>query len=222
MPICQLQQDTHQLSSPSQVFGIHSGQSEIMATLKSLKQVLREEAQAHSSFPEKFLSWKQYSDGFDILRDSEWTTYENFTIPQLSQLLTPLCESRLHGISALEIGPGPKSVLGYLPDCLREKVRTFTAFEPNELFAAKLNESLCSTSEPLLLGGLEHSPNIQRAPFKVQGKKESSIDIDTGNDDKKYDIILFYHSMYDMKFKYTFIKKVLKIFIKSKIIIIFY
>lgn len=118
-----------------------------MATLETLKQALRQKAKAPASSMKQPLSDKQYSAGFNILLgDSEWKTYQDFVIPELSQLLVPLFNSRIH-ISALEIGPGPKSVLGYLPDSLREKVRKYTAFEPNDLFATRLEEWVCSTSE---------------------------------------------------------------------------
>lgn len=111
-----------------------------MATLESLKRALKQEAKATASAPEQPLSETQYSAGFNVLvQDSGWMTYQDFIIPQLSQLLAPLFDSRIH-ISALEIGPGPKSVLGYLPDRLRRKIKRYTAFEPNGLFAASLGE----------------------------------------------------------------------------------
>lgn len=177
-----------------------------MATLDSLKQALRQKAKATASSPKQPLSDTQYSAGFDILmRGSGWITYQDFIIPQLSQLLAPLFNSR-NSISALEIGPGPKSLLGYLPGHLRRKVRKYTAFEPNGLFATRLEEWLCSTSEtesPLLC--LENPPDIHRSPFILQ----DSIGNDTSNDDEKYDIILFCHSMYGMKPKRRFIERAL-------------
>ncbi|KAF4544061.1 Phosphoribosyl transferase domain protein [Lasiodiplodia theobromae] len=140
-----------------------------MATLESLKRALKQEAKATASAPEQPLSETQYSAGFNVLvQDSGWMTYQDFIIPQLSQLLAPLFDSRIH-ISALEIGPGPKSVLGYLPDRLRRKIKRYTAFEPNE------DNGGCS-------------------------------------DDKKFDIILFCHSLYSMKPKRKFIEKALGMF----------
>ena len=140
-----------------------------MATLDALKQALRQKAKATASSPKQPLSDTQYSEGFDILvRGSEWMTYQSFIFPQLSQLLTPLFNSRIH-ISALEIGPGPKSILEYLPGRLRRKVRKYTAFEPNGLFATRLEEWLCSTSETESpLPCLESPPNIHRIPFVLQ------------------------------------------------------
>lgn len=81
-----------------------------MATLGSLKQALREEASTLVLFLKQPLSDIQYEAGFNILvRGLGWNTYQNFIIPQISQLLTPLFNSRRH-ISVLEIGPGPKSL----------------------------------------------------------------------------------------------------------------
>src|SRR5271154_4646284 len=115
-----------------------------MATLDSLKRALRQKAKATAPSPKQPLSDAQYSAAFDILvRGSGWMTYKDFITPQLSQLLAPLCNSRIH-ISALEIGPGPKSLLGYLPGRLRRKVRRYTAFEPNGFFFTKVGEKLFS------------------------------------------------------------------------------
>ncbi|KAL8916515.1 MAG: hypothetical protein Q9172_006277 [Xanthocarpia lactea] len=184
-----------------------------MATLNALKHALREKAKATASSPKQPLSDTQYSAGFDILvQGSEWMTYQDFIIPQLSQLLAPLFNSRTH-ISALEIGPGPKSLLGYLPGHLRRKVSKYTAFEPNGLFATRLEEWLCSTSEresPLLC--LENPPDIHRIPFVLQ----DNIGNGTGpsDHDEKYDIILFCHSMYGMKPKHRFIERALEMLVE--------
>ena len=187
-----------------------------MATLDSLKQALRQKAKATASSPKQPLSDTQYSAGFDILvQGSGWTTYQDFIIPQLSQLLTPLFNSRIH-ISALEIGPGPKSLLGYLPARLRRKIRKYTAFEPNGLFATRLEEWLCSTSKtesPLLC--LENPPDIHRIPFVLQDNRGSGTSTGTSVDDIKYDIILFCHSMYGMKPKRTFIERALKMLVEQ-------
>ncbi|KAK3171718.1 hypothetical protein OEA41_003802 [Lepraria neglecta] len=186
-----------------------------MATLDSLKQALKQKAKATASSPKQPLSDTQYSAGFDILvRGSGWMTYQDFIIPQLFQLLAPLFNSRIH-ISALEIGPGPKSLLGYLPGRLRRKVRKYTAFEPNGLFATRLEEWLCSTSEtesPLLY--LENPPDIHRIPFVLQDNIGSGTSTGTSDDDEKYDIILFCHSMYGMKPKHRFIERALEMLVE--------
>ncbi|SLM37871.1 phosphoribosyl transferase domain protein [Lasallia pustulata] len=186
-----------------------------MATLDSLKQALRQKARATASSPKQLLSDTQYSAGFDILvRGSGWITYQDFIIPQLSQLLAPLFNSRIN-ISVLEIGPGPKSLLGYLPSRLRRKVKRYTAFEPNGLFATRLEEWLCSTSETESpLACLESPSNIHRIPFVLEDNIGSGTGTATGNDDEKYDIILFCHSMYGMEPKHTFIERALEMLVE--------
>lgn len=186
-----------------------------MATLDSLKQALKQKAKATASSPKQPLSDIQYSAGFDILvRGSGWMTYQGFIIPQLSQLLAPLFNSRIH-ISALEIGPGPKSLLGYLPGRLRRKVRKYTAFEPNGLFATRLEEWLCSTSETESpLPCLENPPNIHPIPFVLPYIIGSGTSTGTRENDEKYDIILFCHSMYGMKPKHGFIERALEMLVE--------
>jgi hypothetical protein len=119
-----------------------------MATLDTLKRTLRKKAAETAPSPPSStqrLSDSQYKAGFDILmQDHGRTTYQDFVVPQLSQLLAPLFHSR-PGISVLEVGPGPKSVLGYLPSDLRRKIKRYAAFEPNNLFAAELQDWLCSS-----------------------------------------------------------------------------
>lgn len=184
-----------------------------MATLDSLKRALRQKAQATASSPKQPLSDTQYSDGFDTLvQGSGWMTYQDFIIPQLSELVASLFNSRIH-ISVLEIGPGPKSVLGYLPHHLRRKVKRYTAFERNGLFGTRLEEWLCSTSETESpLPCLERPPDIRRIPFVL----EDNIGSGTGAsyDDEKYDIILFCHSMYGMKPKHRFIERALEMLVE--------
>lgn len=186
-----------------------------MATLDSLKRALRQKAKATAASPKQPLSDTQYSAGFDILmRGSGWTTYQDFIIPQLSQLLAPLFNSRIH-ISALEIGPGPKSLLGYLPGRLRRQIRRYTAFEPNGLFATRLEEWLCCTSETESpLPCLETPPDIHRIPFVLQDDIGSGTNTGTSDDNEKYDIILFCHSMYGMKPKHRFIERALEMLVE--------
>ncbi|TAQ88005.1 hypothetical protein B7494_g3680 [Chlorociboria aeruginascens] len=185
-----------------------------MATLDSLKHALRQKAEAVASSPKQPLSDAQYSAGFDTLvRGSGWMTYQDFIIPQLSQLLAPLFNSRIH-ISALEIGPGPKSLLGYLPGPLRRKVRKYTAFEPNGLFAARLEEWLRSTKTESPLPCLENPPNIHRIPFVLQDDIGGGTSTGTRDNEEKYDIILFCHSMYGMKPKHRFVERALKMLVE--------
>lgn len=75
---------------------------------------------------------------------------------------------------SLEVRPGPKSILGYLPSHLRRKVRRYAAFEPSDLFSTRVEKWLCSTSEvesppPCL----ERPPEIHRFPFELNGNGKS-------------------------------------------------
>lgn len=186
-----------------------------MATLDSLKRALRQKAAATAASPKQSLSDPQYSAGFDILmRGPGWTTYRDFVIPQLSQLLAPLFNSRTH-ISALEIGPGPKSIFGYLPDHLRRKFGRYAAFEPNGLFATRLEEWLRSTSRTESpLPCLERPPDIHRSPFALDDNTESGAGTDASGEDGKFDIILFCHSMYGMTPKRKFIERALDMLVE--------
>ncbi|ROW10798.1 hypothetical protein VPNG_05355 [Cytospora leucostoma] len=195
-----------------------------MATLESLKWALRQKATATASSPKQSLSDTQYSAGFELLlQGSGWLAYKDFIIPQLSQLLDSLFESRSgipapevgsdsrSKLSVLEIGPGPKSILGFLPRCQRQKVRKYTAFEPNGLFATRLDEGLRSTSmveSPL--PRLESPPDIHRAPFVLGDNMSSGAGMGLDHGDEKYDVIIFCHSMYGMKPKHRYIERALE------------
>ncbi|RHZ58401.1 uncharacterized protein CDV56_108098 [Aspergillus thermomutatus] len=186
-----------------------------MANLDFLKVVLRQKvaATATALSVKQPLSDTQYSAGFDILvRDS---SYRDFIIPQLSQLLSPLFNSRNH-ISVLEIGPGPKSVLGYLPLCLRQKIRRYTAFESNGLFATRVEEWLCSTLETESpLPCLESPANIRRIPFILNSNRGSGTDNSTSDSDEKFDVVLFCHSMYGLRPKDRFIEQALDMLVEQ-------
>ncbi|GAP93065.1 putative phosphoribosyl transferase domain protein [Rosellinia necatrix] len=200
-----------------------------MATLEALKHALRQKADAPWPHPLQRLSDKQYSAGFDTLtRDLGWTTYRDFIIPELSRLIAGLLESRAH-ISVLEIGPGPKSVLGHLPEYMRRRVGRYIAFEPNALFAASLEEwinphsssSSSGAEAPPIFPCLETQPDIRRAPFTADGDDEddslretNSRNLDDNDDDEdddenngKFDLVLFCHSMYGMTPQHKFIAK---------------
>lgn len=194
-----------------------------MATLDSLKEALRQKAEGTTSSQKQKLSDTQYSAGFDILvRGPGWLTYQDFIIPQLSQLLAPLLNSRLH-VSVLEIGPGSKSLLGYLPNHLRRKVRKYTAFEPNRLFATRLEKWLFSTSETeSSLPCLESPPSIHRIPFVLENNRGSGTSTGARDNDEKYDIVLFCHSMYGMKPKHRFIERALEMLVGRGMVVVFH
>ncbi|KAF2688193.1 phosphoribosyl transferase domain protein [Lentithecium fluviatile CBS 122367] len=184
-----------------------------MATLTSLKAALRQKATEKApSSPQVRLSPLQYSAGFDILSRGGNTTYASFILPQLSSLLIPFFASR-DSISVLEIGPGPVSILGYLPGFLRRKIRRYAAFEPKELFAVSLEHSL-SEDQKMKEGSLpwlERPPDIRTMPFDLEANGGSGI----GADGDKYEIILFCHSMYGMRPKHAFIEKALKMLVEE-------
>ncbi|KAK4135794.1 hypothetical protein BT67DRAFT_461453 [Trichocladium antarcticum] len=176
-----------------------------MATLDALKLALRQkhDAMTAPSSPKQPLSDAQYSAGFDtLLRSSGWTTYQDFIIPQLSQLLGPLFDSRAH-ISVLEIGPGPQTVLAHLPTHQQDKITQYTAFEPNQLFASRLKLSLCTPadndndndndnpSSPL--------PSLTRPPTIHPTNIPPNPTITPPSQKKQtFDLILLCHSMYGM------------------------
>ncbi|KAL6808374.1 hypothetical protein V8C40DRAFT_285718 [Trichoderma camerunense] len=185
-----------------------------MATLDTLKQTLRQTARATASYAAQPLSQLQYSAGFDVLvQGSGWMTYQDFIVPQLSSLLERLFNSRVH-ISVLEIGPGPKSVLGYLPYHVRRRITRYVAFEPNDLFAVRLDEWFHPNSgTECPLPCLELRPDIHRIPFAPDNDNKntrSSTSIGT-SDDGKFDVVLFCHSMYGMTPKRRFIEDALKL-----------
>jgi hypothetical protein len=71
-------------------------------------------------------------------------------------------------VSALDIGPGPKSVLRYLPIDLKRRIIKYSAFEPNGLFVLYLESWLrfnCETEVPL--PGLKCSPDTRRLAFTL-------------------------------------------------------
>ncbi|KAJ5949345.1 hypothetical protein N7454_000929 [Penicillium verhagenii] len=195
-----------------------------MATLNSLKDTLWEKNLMLTSVSMKRLSDEQYSAGFDIfVQGSGWRIYRDFIIPHLSHLLTPLFNSRDGDrISVMEVGPGQISVLEYLPLHLRKKISKYSAFEPNKVYATRLEERLCSKSETgyRLLPGLESPPTIRRAPFVLYPVKESDLD-----GSEKFDVILFCHSVYGMANKEKVIKQAVEMLVelpKSGMVIVFH
>ena len=186
-----------------------------MATLDSLKQALRGQAIIASS-PRQALSDTQYSVGFNTLLGdggSEWKTYQDFIIPQLSQLLDPIFNSRPQ-ISVLEIGPGPKSVFGYLPGHLRRKIRRYVAFEPNDVFSADLEEWLSSAPKTEFpLPCLGSPPAIHRRPFVLENNLGNDSSTGAHGINEQFDVVLFCHSMYGMKPKRSFIEQALEIIV---------
>ncbi|ETS80722.1 hypothetical protein PFICI_08251 [Pestalotiopsis fici W106-1] len=182
-----------------------------MATLNELKKALWLKADSITPLPRQVLSEYQYATGFELLaRDPEWATDESF-MAQLSQLLGPLFGSRT-GISVLEIGPGPKSVLGHLSQEMRSRIKRYTAFEPNTLHATRLEAWLsdCRGGE-CPLPRLRSEPIIHRAPFEMGRHAESSTPPHEDDQDQGFDLVLFCHSMYGMNPKRSFVERALEL-----------
>ncbi|KAI0528301.1 phosphoribosyl transferase domain protein [Xylaria bambusicola] len=164
-----------------------------MASLEFLKDALRQKAAMQP------LSEAQYSIGFDMLRRGSGA-YQEFIIPQLGRLLTPLFSSRSQ-ISVLEIGSGPESVLEGLSRRMREKITYYSAYEPNSLFASNLEEGLLSASKKeAALPCLKSAATIHRAPFTLTSDKPH---------DHKFDVVLFCHSMYGMHPHHKYVEQAL-------------
>lgn len=183
-----------------------------MANIETLKRTLRQKATAIGT-P---LSDEQYCAGFELfVQGSGWVIYQDFIIPQLSKLLMPLFSSQAH-VSVLEIGPGPKSVLGHLPGSLRRKIKRYTAFEPNIVFATAMDEWLCSNPEgepPFPC--LDRCPKLHRVPFSLKGHMEGNAADGPHEIDEKYDVILFCHSMYGLNPKAKFIERALEMLVEQ-------
>ncbi|KAI8243723.1 adenine phosphoribosyltransferase [Colletotrichum sp. SAR 10_96] len=133
---------------------------------------------------------------------------------QLTQVLTPIFKSRLR-VSVLEVGPGPKSVLGCVPLEMRRKITTYSALEPNELFAPQLEEWLKSADENGLPLPCLQGPDVRRMPFDLNSSKETFCD-------EKFDVILFCHSMYGMHPKHEYLRAALDLLVdqpKSTVIV---
>ncbi|KAL1798134.1 hypothetical protein ACET3X_002171 [Alternaria dauci] len=197
-----------------------------MATLTTLKHTLTQAATTTAptfSSTRLPLTSAQYASGFSSFTQGPgWSIYHDFIIPELSYLLAPLEKSDAV-ISVLEIGPGPKSVFGYLPEKLRAKIGRYTAFEPNALFAEELGEwGKVDGEMGKSLGewslGRKCRTVIHQAPFEVDD------DNTTVEDDgiEKYDIILFCHSMYGMKPQRKFIERAIRMLVDGGLVAVFH
>ena len=98
---------------------------------------------------------------------------------------------------------------------MRRKIGRYVAFEPNELFASSVEKWLCDrklaeTDRPLSC--LKSPPYIRRIPFDLDSDDGNDM---TDNDNEKFDIILFCHSMYGMAPKEQFIKRALEMLVEQ-------
>ncbi|KAH7308496.1 hypothetical protein B0I35DRAFT_97535 [Stachybotrys elegans] len=184
-----------------------------LMTLDTLRAALKAAATTTTTFtPTQPLSDTQYKAGFDVfIQGIGWATYKDFVIPKLRELLSPLFDSCSH-IAVLEIGPGPKSVLEHLPMSMRHRITKYSAFEPNELFAASLEQTLWATGGPKKsLPRLRSPPDIHREPFTLQ----SGIQDDQNSENEKFNVILFCQSMYGMTPKHSFINRALEMLVEQ-------
>ncbi|KAF1831129.1 hypothetical protein BDW02DRAFT_532550 [Decorospora gaudefroyi] len=184
-----------------------------MTTLSRLKQALVERVKTTApTRPTQPLSESQYAAGFNVLTQSPApSSYQHFIVPELSYLLAPLhtCSSDTI-ISVLEIGPGPRSIFGLLPASLRERIGRYTAYEPNTKFAARLEQWF---EQETPLPDLHSEPDIRECAFNLDG----GVD-----EEEKFDIVLFCHSMYGMTPKQDFLRKTLKMLVDDGIVVVFH
>ncbi|KAK3315410.1 phosphoribosyl transferase domain protein [Apodospora peruviana] len=191
-----------------------------MATLHDLKESLRNMVRM-ADFSTQPLSDAEYSASFDILLAAEWSTYQEFIVPRLSELIASRAK-----ISVLEIGPGPKSVLGHLPAQQRRKIVKYDALEPNMLFNVRLEKwlrYLPSHPSESPLQCLQSPPGISRLPFVAQYVLDDS-DNEKASDyevEGKYDVVLFCHSMYGSS-KFYFIERALGMLAPAGMLVVFH
>ncbi|CAG8229257.1 unnamed protein product [Penicillium salamii] len=181
-----------------------------MATLDSLKLALKQSSREGAPTQRLRLSDKQYRDGFNIIaKGRESMMYKDFIIPQLCHLLPSLFHLRAN-VSVLEIGPGPESVLFNLPEYLRQRITKYTAFEPNKLFAKKLEARLgSSTGTGSSLPGLDSPAIVHQDSFDSYSPHASDTGPDGYESNEKFDLILFCHSLYGINPKRSVIDKAL-------------
>jgi adenine phosphoribosyltransferase len=118
-------------------------------------------------------------------------------------------------LSVLEIGPGPQSLLAHLPDDLRRKFKTYNALEPNETFALRLEEQLQSATQTVPpLPCLVQPAKICRHPYNLQDNAKGYSDKHAIDQNNKYDLVLFCHSMYGMKLKHRYIEQALNMLVE--------
>ncbi|CAK4032710.1 phosphoribosyl transferase domain [Lecanosticta acicola] len=184
-----------------------------MATLNFLKSSLEAVAEDVQKLA---LSDEQYSLGLDIvLQGTHSDTYRQFIVPQLSRLFARLSISQT-SISILEIGPGPKTVLGLLPHHLRRRVKRYVAFEPNAVFAANLAEFLAPKQEKDKPLPRLHTPaDIRAGKFTIHQDAP-------GSEEEKFDLILFCHSMSGMRPKRAFVERSLNFLAKAGMVVVFH
>ncbi len=191
-----------------------------MATLQHLKHSMNQLAEESEASTKRPLSDAEYSDAYEMfLQGPGWLTYQDFIIPELSRLLSSTYQFK-DDISILEIGPGPKSVIAYLSEELRRKIARYAAYEPNQVFAKRMNEWLSPTSDKEQpLPALKSEADILQSHFSLQDECEIIPS------HEKYDIVLFCHSMYGMNPNRKFIEKSIELLVRephSGVVVVFH
>lgn len=164
-----------------------------MATLSELKRALRE-----VSTTKPPLSKGQYNAALEqSMQVAQWTPDESL-IPQLSQLLAPLLNSRT-SISVLDIWPGPKSILAELPDHLRRKISVYTAVGLNATYFERLSDWLASPEKTECpLPRLRPANLVQQTTPAAENLLECRELLSTNGFAKVFDVVLFSDSTHGM------------------------
>jgi hypothetical protein len=192
-------------------------------TLAELEKALKSEFAKQSFTISASLSDAQYSDGFQVVSASPKDgIYADFVLPRLESILTSNSCS-IEGLSILEIGPGPESVLTCLPHHLRKAVKKYTAYEPNHVFAEKLKTSLdLSSCRENLFPSLKSAAVVHEFKFHPEVKRTNDV---LQSEDTSFDIILFCHSLYGLKPQSEYIKKAISMLSdrsKDSLVVVFH
>ncbi|KAF1934723.1 hypothetical protein EJ02DRAFT_507382 [Clathrospora elynae] len=102
-----------------------------------------------------------------------------------------------------------ETVLACLPGHLIRRIKRYVAYEPNDVFAEILEGSM-GTEE--VLPCLNLAAQVHRTSF----------DLETSTGDEKFDLILFCHSMSDMKPSHASITRALSMLTQHGIVVVFH
>ncbi|KAF2754343.1 hypothetical protein EJ05DRAFT_457152 [Pseudovirgaria hyperparasitica] len=186
-----------------------------MTTLEDVKKHLRLEADAYMPFNRRPLTDEEYGNGFAIIRNGSGALiYENFIVPQLSRVTSYLLKFQT-SLTCLEVGPGPRSVLGALPLDVRRSITKFDVFEPNVLFALELQEWLEPTTgiDPPFPSLCDKS-TIHVERFGIDSRPSIA------NSTPQYNLILFCQSLYGLSPKHEVVRQALSMATKAGIVVV--
>lgn len=177
-----------------------------MATLSELKRALREVSITRPPLPKG-----RYNAALEqSMQFAQWTPDENL-IPQLSQLLAPLLNSRT-SISVLDIWPGPKSILAELSDHLRRKISVYTAVGLNATYFERLSDWLANPEKmECPLPRLRPANLVQQTTPAAENLLECRELLSTNGFAKVFDVVLFSDSTHGMGPPLEFARMALKL-----------